>query len=104
MGHINHMRHQVAQGTQAVLLLKTPGEKAVGVACITVEKAAMIMGQLSQFPLGDELSGILDERCPAIVVADEGQYPSLASSGGTLDSFLRILADRFLTQDVFASL
>ena len=59
------------------------------------------MGQASQFPLGDELPGILDERRPAIVVADEGQHHSLAGGGCTLDGFLRILADRFLTQGVF---
>src|SRR5258707_682174 len=62
------------------------------------------MGQLSQFPFGDELPGILDKRCPAIVIADKGEYPSLASGGCALDGFLRVLANRFLTQDVFSSL
>src|SRR5205823_2685559 len=45
VGQINHVRHQVAQGAKAVLLLKAPGEEAVGVSCITVEKATVIMGQ-----------------------------------------------------------
>ena len=104
VGHINHVRQQVAQGTQALLLLKAPGEEAIGVARITIEKATVIMGYASQFPLGYELLGILDERRPAIVVADESQHPSLAGGGGTLDGFLRIPADRFFTQDVFSSL
>ena len=104
VGHINYVRHQVAQGAQSVFLLKAPGEEAIGVARITIEKATVIMGHASQFPLGYELPGILDERCPAIVVADEGQHPGLAGGGGTLDGFLRIPADRFFTQDVFSSL
>ncbi len=50
------------------------------------------------------MAGILDERSPAIVVADGGQHPRFAGGGNTLDGFLWILADRFLTQDVFPSL
>src|SRR5205814_5824404 len=39
VGHINYVRHQVAQGAQPVFLLKAPGEEAVGVSRIAVEKA-----------------------------------------------------------------
>src|SRR5215471_18080558 len=43
VGQVNYVRQQVAQGTQAVLLLKAPGEEAVGVTRIAVEKATVIM-------------------------------------------------------------
>src|SRR5207253_928848 len=47
VGHINHVRHQVAQSPQAMLLLKAPGEETHGVSGIAVEKATVIMGQAS---------------------------------------------------------
>src|SRR5437588_631359 len=64
---------------------------------IAVEKATMIMGHPSQFAIGDELPGILDERSPAIVVANESQHSGRVGGSGTLDGFLRIPANRFLT-------
>src|SRR5215469_3514610 len=104
MGHIDHMRHQVPKGPQPLLLLKAPGEEAVGITRIAVKKATMIVSQSPQSPLSDKLPGVLDEWRPAIVVADKRQHPSLASSSGTLDGFLGIPSDWFLTQDVFPRL
>src|SRR5579884_1407803 len=87
-----------------MLLLKTPGEEAVGISRVAIEKATMIMGQASELPLADELSGILDERGPAIVVTYRSHHSRFAYGGSTLNGFLGILADWFLTQDVFPSL
>src|ERR1700736_1958495 len=102
MRHIDDVREQIAQGAQAVLLLEAPREETVGVSRVAVEKATVIVGQASQFACGDELAGILDDRRPAIVVADEGEYPGLVGGGGALDGFLWVLANRFLTQDGFS--
>src|SRR6266487_859580 len=101
MCHIKYMRHQIAQGTQTILLFEAPREEAIGVSRVAVEKATVVVGQPSQFACGDELSRILNDRRPAIVVADEGEYSSLVGDGGTLYSFLRVLSNRFLTQDGF---
>src|SRR5436305_3642400 len=87
-----------------MLLLKAPGEEAVGVSCVAVEKATMIMGQASQLPFTDKLACILDERSPAIVVADGGYHPGFTGGSSTPDGFLWIFANWFLAEDVFASL
>src|SRR5579875_1849229 len=104
MRHVDHMRHEVAQRAQAVFLLKTPGEEAIGVSRVAVEKATVIMCQASQFTIGDELAGILHEWCPAIVIANAGQQTSLTRRCDALNSFLRVLADRFPAEKVLTDL
>src|SRR5579875_4006349 len=77
MRHVDHMRHEVAQRAQAMFSLKTPGEEAIGVSRVAVKEATVIMRQAPQLTIGDELAGILHERCPAIVIANTGQQSSL---------------------------
>jgi hypothetical protein len=100
VGHINHVRHQAAQRTQALLLLKAPGKQTVKVSRIVAEEAPVIMGQLPQLSLYDELSSVLHKRCPAIIVADEGRHPGLTSSSSAPERFLWIP----LTQNMFPHL
>ncbi len=47
------------------------------------------------------MQGILDNRCPAIVVADEGEYSCLLRGLKALDGFLRVFANWLLAQDRF---
>src|SRR5579863_1292083 len=86
------------------LPLKAPRQNAVGVAAVIDEEPPPVMRERTELAALDQLSGVLDNRRPAIVVSYPVQGTGLARQAGNLRRLAAVAPNRLFAEDVLACL
>src|SRR5262249_42902979 len=85
---------------QPLVRQEAPRQKAAGVARVAVQESPMIMGKRAKLAALYQLAGILDDRRPAIVIANQRQYARLSCRHITLNGIFGEAAHGLFTENV----